>query len=197
MSLSSLADQEISNRETTFIESRMKPRVSAYANMMLDKLEIPSTKLNLLNESLLPLAAETPIEPTKGSNTLDSLARYIPTEAITLYVAACSAMAALQGKLPPGASYWVYWGFVIVTPLLFLIIFIGKRRSIQLPPLPSFKQWPWWKLIASTTAFGVWALAVPGTPYLTGEVGGVLAAFLALFISTFLTLLEPIFEPKT
>ena len=80
MSLSSLADQEISKRETTFIESRMKPRVSAVANAMLSKFEIPSTKLHLLNESLLPLATETPIEPTKGSNALDSLARYIPTD---------------------------------------------------------------------------------------------------------------------
>jgi hypothetical protein len=163
--------------------------------MMLTEFNIPANRLHALEAHLTPLAAETPIEPTKGSNALDALARYIPTEAITLYVAACSAMAALKAKLPAPAPYWVYWTFVILTPLLFLIIFVGKRRSAKLSALPRFGQLPFWKLFASVTAFAVWALAVPGTPYLTGEVGGVIAAFLALFISTFLTLLEPIFEP--
>jgi hypothetical protein len=145
----------------------------------------------------MPLAAAPPIEPSKGSNALDSLARYIPTEVITLYVAACSAMTALKDKVPGNAPYYVYWGFVGLTPLLFLIILVGKRRSAGLPALPSLGKWPWWKLVASLTAFGIWALAVPGTPYLRGEVGGVVAAFLALFVSTFLTLLEPVFETKS
>jgi hypothetical protein len=50
-------------------------------------------------------------------------------------------------------------------------------------------------MIASTLAFMVWALAVPSSPYLTGESGKVIAAFGAILISTFLTLLEPVFEP--
>ena len=53
---------------------------------------------------------------------------------------------------------------------------------------------PWWKLVASTIAFSVWALAVPNTPYLNSQSGKIVAAFGALFVSTLLTLLEPIFE---
>jgi hypothetical protein len=51
----------------------------------------------------MPLAAAQPIEPSKGSNALDSLARYIPTKVITLYVAGCSVMAALKDKVPNNA----------------------------------------------------------------------------------------------
>jgi hypothetical protein len=193
MSLSSLADQAIMNRETTFLQNRMKPLVTQHATTMLHKFNIPTEKVELLTTNLLPLAAEAPIESTKGSNALDSLVRYIPTEAITLYVAACSVVAALKDKVPPLIPYLVYWAFVFLTPLLFLIIFGGRRRSDGLPAFPPLIAWPWFTLVASTIAFGVWSLAIPGTPYLKGEVGGVLAAFLALFVSTFLTLLEPIF----
>jgi hypothetical protein len=196
MSLSSLADQAIINRETSFLQKRMKPLVTQHATTMLHKFDIAPAKVELLTENLLPLAAKAPVESTKGSNTLDSLVRYIPTEAITLYIAACSVMAALKDKVPPGIPYWVYWAFVILTPLLFLIIFAGRRRSDGLPAFPPFRALPWFTICASTIAFGVWSLAIPGTPYLKGEVGGVLAAFLALFVSTFLTLLEPIFGPS-
>ena len=197
MSLSSLADQEIVRRETTFLQNRMEPHASKHAHMILAKF--PATagvNAESLTAALLPLATQAPVEPTNGSKALDSLARYIPTEAITLYVAACSVLTALKDKVPPTSAVCVYWSFVILTPLLFLIIFVGKRRTAGMSALPAVPQWPWWKLIASTVAFAVWALAVPGSPYLQGEVGGVLAGFFALFVSTFLTLLEPIFESK-
>ena len=196
MSLTSLANREISSRETTFLQNRMKPEIAEQANMLISKFEIPSTKLHSLTMDLMPLATKTPVEPTKASNALESLSRYIPTESVTLYIAACSAASALKDKLKPETSGWIYWGFVILTPLLFLIIFIGMRRSADLPALPPIPNWPWWKLFASTVAFAVWALAVPGSPYLNGEVGGVIAAFLAVFVSTFLTLLEPVFQSR-
>ena len=196
MSLSSLAKQEINTREAAFLQQRMKPVVAEFTPALMSKFGIPAAQAVALQDDLLPLAAKEPNEPTKGSNALDALARYIPTEAITLYVAACSALAALAGKVPPEAPYWTYWIFVGLTPVLFLLIFAGQRRAKDLSPFPKFAQWPWWKLIASTIAFGVWSLAVPGTPYLKGEVGGIVAAFLAILVSTFLTLLEPIFQSR-
>ncbi len=149
-----------------------------------------------LSEDLLPLAAESPTEKTKASSALDSLARYIPTEVITLYVAASSAMPALAATFEFATPETLYWIFGVgLTPLLALLIFVGKRRGAGLRALPpTVKKWPWWKLIASTVAFLVWALAVPTTPYLTGAAGKVVAAFGAVLVSTFLTLLEAIFE---
>src|SRR5437867_1310455 len=134
------------------------------------------------------LALSLPDAPNRPPDILPAREN---SEAITLYIAACSVMAALKDKVPSGIPYWVYWAFVFLTPLLFLIIFAGRRRSDGLPAFPPFRAWPWFTICASTIAFGVWSLAIPGTPYLKGEVGGVLAAFLALFVSTFLTLLEP------
>jgi len=194
MSLTSLADQEIIRTEPKFLQDRLRPQVSLYANAIVQKLDVPANKLGALTTELLPIAAAAPMQPTPGSNALDALARYIPTEAITLYVAACSTMEALKSVVSGDVKIYVYWGFVVLTPILFLLIFAGKRSSAKLPPLPPPLQWPWWKLIASTLAFGIWALAVPNAPYLRGELGGVVAAFLAVFVSTFLALLQPIFE---
>jgi hypothetical protein len=127
---------------------------------------------------------------------LDALSRYIPTEIITLYLAALAAMPALVATFAFVTNVRLYWFFAILTPILLLLVLAGKRRREGLPVFPALRDWPWWKLIASTIAFLVWALAVPTTPYMDGPAGKVVAAFGALLVSTFLTLLEPILEPR-
>jgi hypothetical protein len=90
----------------------------------------------------------------------------------------------------------LYWAFVALTPILFSLIYMGKRRSQNLPFVPnSLKEGPWWKLIASTVAFMVWALAIP--PLIDSPGGKVAAAFGALFVSTMLGLIGAVVEPPT
>jgi hypothetical protein len=100
-----------------------------------------------------------------------------------------SALKALFGGnyYPPGT----YWFYVALTPVFFLLVYISGVRAAS-KPVPGVNQWPWWKLVASTIAFAVWALAVPGSPYITPATGA-LAGLAALFVSSILTLLEPIF----
>jgi hypothetical protein len=111
--------------------------------------------------------------------------------------------ATVTGSLTTGVATFafvteirLYWFFVALTPVLLILVLAGKRRSEGFSVFPTWKEWPWWKLIASTIAFLVWALAIPGTPYLSTAQGKMVAAFGALLVSTFLTLLEPIFEPS-
>lgn len=131
-----------------------------------------------------------------STNALGALARYIPAEIVTLYVAALSAMPAIAATFAAVTEVRLYWFFVALTPVLLLLVLAGKRRGEGFSAFPSLKDWPWWKLVASTVAFLIWALAIPATPYLPGAQGKVVAAFGALLVSTFLTLLEPIFEPS-
>jgi hypothetical protein len=193
MSLASLVDETIASREQDFLRARLRPTVLELVQRITPKYNLASSNMAELSDDLLPLAAKTPTEPTKASNVLDALARYIPTEVVTLYVAASAAMPSLKDSLGVN-EVSVYWSFGLLTPILFLVIFAGKRRSGGLPALPSLTALPWWKLIASTIAFLVWALAIPTTPYLPGAAGKVVAAFAAVFVSTFLTLLEPLFD---
>lgn len=137
----------------------------------------------------------TPGQPA-ASGVLDALSRYIPVEIVTLYIAALSALPALTETFASVSDVRLYWFFAALTPVLFLLVVAGKRRRTGLSALPALRHWPWWKLLASTIAFIVWALAVPTTPYLAGPAGKVVAAFGALLVSTFLTLLEPIFDPS-
>jgi len=130
----------------------------------------------------------------KTSAAFEALARYIPTEVVTLYIAAASAMQALKQAMPVINETNTYWFFVIITPVVFFVVYAGKRLANNQPAWPGLRSLPWWKLIASTVAFAVWALAVPTTPYLTGVAGGAVAAFFATFVSVLLSLLAPIFE---
>jgi hypothetical protein len=146
-----------------------------------------------LRAALRPVAEATPIAKTPPATALDSLVKYVPTESVTLYVAATAALSSVTPSAALGPER-IYWGFVVLTPTLFILIYMGKRRSQKLPLLPkAVAQWPWWKLIASTIAFGVWALAVP--PLLSTDLGKVASAFGALLVSTLLSLIGAVIEP--
>lgn len=134
-------------------------------------------------------------KPTPTSNALSLLIKYIPTETITLYVAALSAAPALKTFSQQRVNeYGIYVFFAVFTPVLFALLLLGKRRAAHVKPLATVKNWPWWKNVAATIAFLVWGLAVPGNPLVTGEAGGAVMGFLAIFISTLLSILEQLFD---
>lgn len=133
---------------------------------------------------------------SKPSAAFEALARYIPTEVVTLYIAAASAMEAIKKTFIHVNELNTYWFFVVLTPIVFLIVYAGQRKANNQTPIPWPSKWPWWKLTAATIAFAVWALAVPTTPYLSSPEGGAIAAFFATFVSVALSLLAPIFESR-
>jgi hypothetical protein len=183
MSLSSLAEEEVA-------QAQRRLPVTEYGAGIVAPRPLTTTTVRTLD-----LRDRTASRGTAAAATvLDALARYVPTEIVTLYLTALSAMPALTATFAQVTDVRVYWFFAILTPILLLLVLAGKRRRDGLSPFPGWSELPWWKLAASTIAFIVWALAVPNTPYLTGQSGKVVAAFGALLVSTFLTLLEPIFE---
>lgn len=135
------------------------------------------------------------IEEAGVTSAIDALFKYIPTESITLYVATISALPAL-GKVWIVINAWhVYWFYIILTPILVILIYISKYKQKH-HKIPSISVLPWWPLISATVAFAVWALAVPGNPYIDGEQQGVLAGLGALFCSTIFSILEGIFGKR-
>jgi hypothetical protein len=139
-------------------------------------------------------ATEVAVQDNTVTTAINSLVKYIPTEVVTLYVAALSATPVVRSAIPAFDTRVTYWGFAVITPLLLLLVYASKRSTSGLPALPVLKEWPWWKMFAATAAFLVWALAVPSSPYISGETSVLVAGFGAIIISTFLSLLEPIFE---
>ncbi len=159
-----------------------------------NRLKLSDLQVDPILPDLEELAVSEPVQETSATTALDNLVKYIPTESVTLYVAGVAAkvpLASATGFITPS---WLYWSFAIFTPILFLLIYAGKRRGNGLPPFPPLREWPWWKLLASTIAFLTWALAVPEGPYLQGENEGAVAALAALFISTLLSILAAVIE---
>jgi hypothetical protein len=189
MSIASLANDEILRTDRRNLD--LRPIIAANLNPVIAALQLGEPAATQLRTAMQPVAAASPVQPTPGSSALDGLVKYIPTESITLYVAATAAITKDFKWLTPDC---LYWGFVGLTPILFLLVYMGKRRSQDLPVLPQqLIQWPWWKLIACTVAFAFWALAVP--PLITTEGGKFVAAFGALLVSTLLSLIGAVVEP--
>jgi hypothetical protein len=206
MSITSLANDEIRKVERPLLLKRSQDKLIDYTVDLCPKYNIEQTAatnfaLDLWKEAEQPIKYDLIRDinfpnSNQASNALDTLVKYIPTESITLYVAAVSATPALKATLTFVNEVRLYWFFVVLTPLLFILIYAGKRASLNLPPLPSLKSWPWWKLIAATIAFVVWALVVPTNPYIGGPLQGAVAGFAAILVSTFLSLLAPIFDKQ-
>jgi hypothetical protein len=193
MSISSLADEEILRTDRHALD--LGPVIEQHLHPVIDTFGLDATAGTRLRTALRPVAAASPVQKTSSANALDGLVKYIPTESITLYVAATAAMPSFLATFPALTPGRLYWGFVTLTPILFLLIYIGKRRSQKLSFLPDrMASWPWWKLIASTVAFMVWALAVP--PLVSTDAGKVVAAFGALLVSTLLSLVGGVVEPS-
>jgi hypothetical protein len=191
VSLATLADDEILRKDRTNLD--VASIVNTHLEKVITDLQLDANAAPKVREAVKPLAAASPIQQTPGSNALDGLVKYIPTESVTLYVAAAAAISSITATFPFVTPYSLYWGFVVLTPILFLLIYVGKRRSQKLRVFPeNLKEWPWWKLIASTIAFMVWALAVP--PLVTADAGKIIAAFGALLVSTLLSLVGGVVE---
>jgi hypothetical protein len=145
-----------------------------------------------------PLAAPPPggdgMRDSALTNAASALAKYIPKEVVTLYIAGVAAGPALRSVLGFGSRAWLYWGFVITTPLLYLLVYASFLKAND--KSISFAEFPRWPAGASALAFAVWALAVPGNPYVTGPLQAAAAGFFALAASTLLSLLDPWLSPK-
>ena len=134
--------------------------------------------------------------PTTFSNALNALIQYIPTESVTLYIATLAAAPALEQALDFVTVEVIYWFFAVLTPILFVLIYLGKRRSAHLPVFPKRLEWPIWGVVSATIAFMAWALAVPSGPYLQNDAGGVVAGLLAVFVSLLLELIGRVVTPR-
>lgn len=137
----------------------------------------------------------TPAKPAGASSTagaIEALIKYIPTESVALYIAAVAAVPSLETLYGAGSlrvvRASVYWGFaLVVTPLLFVLILLAKRREAGLPPVPPRKEFPAWDFVAATVAFSVWAILIPNGP-IEGAVLGIIGPVVAIAVSVLLSL---------
>jgi hypothetical protein len=123
-------------------------------------------------------------------DSFDALTRYIPTETVTLFVAACAAFRLDAATGFTGLKLWLWVAGVVLSPLVLVLVAFGRHRQSGTTARFTVHPWP---PVAAAIAFAIWSLSVPGI--LPGALG-LPAAFGALFVSTFLSLLEPVFGPR-
>lgn len=156
------------------------------------------------DDSAPPAPAPAPA-PDENEN-FEALTKYIPTETITLFVAAVGAWDAIRrldtaaqsgpSLLSPDTISWmIYAVFAILTPLLVWLSAYSSywraRKALPEGTEPAAFVMPKFRMVAALIAFLVWALAVPGL--LSGPVWQIVGPLAALVVSTFLSLFEPIF----
>jgi uncharacterized membrane protein len=94
-----------------------------------------------------------------GTNLLNQVTQWIPTETITVYVALLALLAPLAGSSPSFTSRWVLFSIITAAnpPVVILLTMAKTRRG------DPFK-FPVFEMIVASIAFAAWAFALPDTP---------------------------------
>lgn len=153
--------------------------------------------------------ADEPGTQSAATAALKSIATYIPTEIVTLYVAALaalagsnpdtpappSAVAATGGSVASSTDLVAFWIFLALTPVIVWLVYAAKVRNAgkQLPW--KVVSWPWWEMISSTVAFAAWAYAMPSSVFTRFDwYTAAIGTLVVLVVSTLLGLIAPIVQ---
>lgn len=130
------------------------------------------------------------------TDTLAVIAMYIPTEVLTVYVAALAAVQNPAPENPSSYAVWITFGiFGVATPIIIWLVYAAKIKSAGKPLPVAFAQWPLWEMSAGTLAFIAWSISLPSAPFLEYlGIPGTLATVILLITTTLLGLLAPLFQ---
>lgn len=141
--------------------------------------------------------------PAVQKDVFEPLTRYLPTETITLFLAAIAAGVQTPsidiGGIELHTSLVLYAGFALLTPTLYLGLAYVKQREAERQAGVSkapFRPHPW-PPIAATIAFLIWALSLKGVMSDSGlgKWGGLLAVA-AIVVSSLLSLVDRVLNLK-
>jgi hypothetical protein len=153
-----------------------------------------------MRRSAAPAASDDAVGPADADvqNALSALVEYVPAETVTLYLATIASLPVISRGVPGFTAWGAYALFAVLTPVLFALIYGGKRRAAGKPRWPGLGRWPWWPMVAATVAFLAWGLAVPDGPALTrdAESGRTVASLLAILVSVLLGVAGRFFGPS-
>jgi len=133
------------------------------------------------------------------TNALASAARtivaYIPTEIVTIYVAAVAA-ADIPGKQPAGGQWVLFWIFLVLTPIIVWGTYALAMKENRRGRPWRFRQWPATSMALATLSFTLWAFSLPKSPFggfswYRPSIGSVALLVGTLIIGTIASLAEP------
>jgi RsiW-degrading membrane proteinase PrsW (M82 family) len=192
MSINSLTNAALARRTDVFPINRVPSGVGEIAHAASSIPRVPNPSAPVLEGQ----AATTPESADSTQTALHMLVDYIPTEVITIYVAAITA-ATSQPSQSTNISWTFFWIALFMTPATVLFIFAAKLRNMGLSIPQAFnpKKWPLWEMIAASISFSAWAFGLPKSPFasLSWYNAGV-ASLSLLLVSTLLGLIAPIFQ---
>jgi hypothetical protein len=192
VSINSLTNAALARRTDVFPINRVPAGVAEIAHAAASNPRVTSASASVLEGQ----ATSTRESADSTQTALHILIDYIPTEVITIYVAAITASAS-QPNQSTDIAWTFFWIALFMTPVTVLFIFAAKLRNmgLSLPQAFNPKKWPLWEMIAATISFSAWAIGLPKSPFasLSWYNAGI-ASLCLMLVSTLLGLIAPIFQ---
>jgi len=92
-----------------------------------------------------------------------SIAGYIPSEIVTVYVA---AIALVTDPTRSRTGLWVaFWCCLACVPLVVWLLYAADSKASAKPVPFHPRAWPYYEVSLAVIAFGLWAAMLPNTPF--------------------------------
>lgn len=136
----------------------------------------------------IPVRDGTGARPRSESRqeALETIAKFIPSELLAPYLLLAQTISSSDHSGAPTLRHEaIYWAFVGLTPTYLVILQVSNAIGSpqDRPYLPHLA----WRAVASSLAFGTWALCLPGNPYQEAVGGVAVACVVAMLISPLLS----------
>ncbi len=156
--------------------------------------------------------AQDNAKPANNANdAIDIIMRYIPSEAIALYIAAIPILPIIKEKMISIINYlgititssltsfidrwFCILVFTALTALVVLLVYIGNFQKKSKTKWTLKDGMPWWSIVSASIAFMVWAWAIPN-PSVEGEITiSPVSTFLLISVSILLPLIGQYIAP--
>ena len=197
MSITSQASHELYRSEPEWVKQHSR-EIAAQSFAKIDQTNgMTPQQLEAYKQLVEDAASAEPIQQGQTSTLVDALVRLIPTEAISLYLLFSSFLVQFNQTIEWWSNRVLFFIAVGFTPVLFILIYLNKRREVRgIKTWPGVRKLPWLHIIASTVAFSFWANTLPSRPFFVSEAGGAVAGALATLMAFVLPLIVGVFERK-
>lgn len=92
-------------------------------------------------------------DPAKSA--IATLAHFIPTEVLAVYIALVAAADAIEAHMPWFATAGMFWVGLALVPVFVVLAYLAEKKT------NASLGFPWWPIVAAAVSFAVWSMAMP------------------------------------
>lgn len=110
--------------------------------------------------TMLASPTTTAVAPNSVTSALGTLVKLVPTDIVGMYVVVLTLLRTNEGVKGNPAWLWAWFTIAFFLTIVFFCLQFAQSYRQTRHTLPSWRDYPAWRILLTVLAFCVWAFAV-------------------------------------